>query len=357
MAKEDARMRQAHRIIEMIETDLENGKVLPPWRKTWAGEHMFPRNIRGNPYRGSNLLMLSLAPYGLPGFMTYNQVLENGGMVNAGEKSWPIIYWKFFDKEDENGKRTSTRPPMCFGSHVFNVEQCSPLSLEAVQKMQKNAESKHGRIRYGAEKNLKSLELAKDSDEATVTVRVQKLVAKWEAMVAKLQAESEGPKNAHNPIRAAERIHAGYKKASGPEVKHGGARACYSPSKDEIRMPNRTTFESAESYHLTRFHEEVHSTGHKSRLDRSELTDMAMFGDHNYSEEELTAEFGAAMLASMAGIANKTEENSAAYIRSWLKRLKDEPSLLYTAASKAQKATDLILGKTFEEKAKAEEAA
>lgn len=46
----------------------------------------------------------------------------------------------------------------------------------------------------------------------------------------------------------------------------------------------------------------VHSTGHKSRLDRLETGASAHFGSESYSKEELVAELGSATLINMLGI-------------------------------------------------------
>jgi antirestriction protein ArdC len=57
------------------------------------------------------------------------------------------------------------------------------------------------------------------------------------------------------------------------------------------------------------------------------------------------------MLCGVAGIDNSTIDNSASYINSWLRKLKDDKTLIVQAAAKAQKAADYILGTTFEEAA------
>ena len=49
-------------------------------------------------------------------------------------------------------------------------------------------------------------------------------------------------------------------------------------------------------------------------------------------------------LRGRAGIVERTLDNSAAYIASWLSRLKDDPKLVVQAAAQAQKAADFILG-------------
>jgi antirestriction protein ArdC len=62
-----------------------------------------------------------------------------------------------------------------------------------------------------------------------------------------------------------------------------------------------------------------------------------------YSKEELVAECGAAFLCGHAGIEQKVLENSAAYVRGWLKALKNDKKMLVMAAAQAQKASDYIL--------------
>lgn len=97
------------------------------------------------------------------------------------------------------------------------------------------------------------------------------------------------------------------------------------------------------------FHEMVHSTGYESRLNRDGVTGTHKFGSEDYSKEELVAEMGTAMLCGVAGIDNSTIENSASYIQSWLRQLKNDKKLVILASSKAQKAVDYILGKGGDE--------
>jgi len=79
-------------------------------------------------------------------------------------------------------------------------------------------------------------------------------------------------------------------------------------------MPARHRFVDAPHYYSALFHELIHSTGHKSRLNR---TFGARFGDELYSKEELVAEMGAAFLCAIAGIANEhTDRNTTAYLQS-----------------------------------------
>ena len=76
---------------------------------------------------------------------------------------------------------------------------------------------------------------------------------------------------------------------------------------------------------------------------------MASFSSETYSKEELVAEMGSSFIMKLLGLENKsTIENSAAYIASWLRQLRNEKKLIVSAAGKAEKATKYILGDKIE---------
>lgn len=90
-------------------------------------------------------------------------------------------------------------------------------------------------------------------------------------------------------------------------------------------------------------HELAHSTGHKDRLDRTELTKNYGTSNAARGEEELIAEISAAILASMFGV-NSDFDNTAAYVQSWLSALQDNPDMVMKSSSEAQKVVDYLLG-------------
>ena len=116
-------------------------------------------------------------------------------------------------------------------------------------------------------------------------------------------------------------------------------------------MPKPEHFQSGQDYYSVLFHELTHSTGHASRLNRKGVGgadgEWSAFGSTPYAREELVAEMGAAFLSGHAGIVERTLDNSAAYIKAWLERLKDDRRLIVQAAAAAQKAADFILSKKF----------
>jgi len=150
------------------------------------------------------------------------------------------------------------------------------------------------------------------------------------------------PERTFDPRAEADRIIEGYASPRGPAVVFRGSQPAYSIERDLVYSPEPDNFDGGDEYYVTMFHELAHSTGHEKRLGRIE---PALFGSDPYAKEELVAEMTAAMLAGLAGI-EATQENSAAYIGSWLRRLKDDRKLVVQAAAQAQKAAYLILGET-----------
>jgi len=66
------------------------------------------------------------------------------------------------------------------------------------------------------------------------------------------------------------------------------------------------------------------------------------FGSHEYSKEELVAEFGSAFMCEIAGI-DANIESSAAYIRSWSHAIRSNPDWVVSAVSKARKAVEMLV--------------
>ena len=267
-------------VTEQILAALESGTV--PWHKPWSAG--LPRNATTNrPYHGINVALLSMAPYSDPRWLTYKQSVQLGGHVRKGEHGSLITFWKQLRVQDEQDQESTKTIPLLRVYKVFNVQQCEELNLEPVQ------------------------------------TRIVEPIESATAIVA----------NMPNP----------------PSIDHdGGDRAFYRPGNDSIHMPALTSFEGAEEYHSTLFHELSHSTGHESRLNRHGMeTGIAAFGSAVYSKEELAAEFGSAFLCAHAGIQG-TLDNSAAYIDGWRRALKADNRMVVSAASQGQRAADFILG-------------
>ena len=270
------------------------GRGVVPWHRPWDAARVGAQQnaVSRRAYRGMNVFLLAPGVQG-PGFedprwLTFTQARELGGHVRRGERGRMVVFWKRLtvESETDDGEPTEKTIPLLRYYTVFNVEQCEGLRLAPLGDAPR--------------------ELA--------------------------------------PIEAAERIVREMPRR--PDLRHGGERAFYAPAVDRVTMPPRASFDSAEAYYSTLFHELTHATGHQSRLDRHGLeTGIAPFGSPVYSAEELVAEMGAAFLAAEAGLDEVTFDNSAAYVASWLRVLQDDPKLVVVAAGRAQRAADFILAR------------
>lgn len=291
-------------ITDQIIALLEAGTA--PWRKPWNAAGGMPRSLAtGKGYRGINVFLLHMSAvaqgFTSPYWATYRAIADRGGQVRKGEKGTMISFWKQYVDDNEIDPKTG-KPVRRFVLRtykVFNADQADNLAVPTTHTATKD----------------------------------------------------------HEPLAECEALITGYLKGGGPLVFHGHDQAAYSPATDELRMPSLSTFDTAEEYYSTFFHELTHSTGHKDRLARPDLLSFGHFGDRHYSKEELVAEMGAAMLAGIAGIAPVTLDNSAAYLASWLKVLRSDSKLVVQAAAQAQRAADLLQGVTFAEATSSQEAA
>lgn len=141
----------------------------------------------------------------------------------------------------------------------------------------------------------------------------------------------------NTPIENCDTVIASYKDM--PEVLSGNP--AYSKGQDKLFMPALDQFESSEEYYSTMFHELGHSTMHPTRLNRN---------SENYAKEELIAEMTACFLCGVTGIDTQVIDNQASYIATWMKKIKEDASLVVLSAGAAQKASDYILNNKFDEK-------
>lgn len=214
-------------------------------------------------------------------YATFKQIRDAGGKVKKGATSETIIFWKMVEAEDEESGET-IKIPMAKQYNVFKI--------------------------------------GKDTEGIT--------------------PKDESGKYEHEPIEEAEKIINEFENK--PRFTHESGGAHYIPAIDVLNVPPKSDFKEIHRYYSTLFHELVHSTGAKDRLNRPGVAKLDRFGSKQYSKEELVAELGAAMLCGVTGIENHTIDQSASYIQSWIKVLRNDHSLIITASQQAQKAVDYI---------------
>lgn len=267
-------------VTNRIIAQLEQNVV--PWRKPWT-EAGHPQNlVTKRRYTGINTWLLASLGYAQNYFLTYNQLQELGGKIKKGEKGHLVVFWKKLELREET--ETEKSPYVLRYYYVYNFDQC-----EGIPEV---------------------LGIPEAPGTASLISSCEEIVDQMPQC---------------------------------PIIKHGKQEACYDPKKDFISMPKQGTFSPPESYYSTLFHELIHATGHASRLSRKEVVEFDTYGSEQYGIEELTAEMGASYLSSVAGIGEKTLDNSVAYINGWLGQLKRDKRLIVYASGQAQRATDFIL--------------
>ena len=114
--------------------------------------------------------------------------------------------------------------------------------------------------------------------------------------------------------------------------------------KDEIVLPARGQFPSANHYYQTALHELGHSTGHPERMKRDTLIQgiEGGFGSPDYAREELRAEISAMMTGERVGVGHDPSRG-AAYVEGWIQALEEDPREIRRAAADAQKISDFVL--------------
>ncbi|WP_163713750.1 ArdC family protein [Mangrovibacterium lignilyticum] len=272
-------------VTNLIIERLEKGVI--PWQMPWKVENGLPQNmIHRKVYRGFNFwLLLTVADkFGSPYFLTFNQVKELGGHVLKGEKGFPVVFWKILEKEEKDG--SIDQVPFLRYYTVFNLKQTEGI------------------------------------DESKIP-------------------SSEAHDHDFDPIAQAEQVIECWTDC--PQIRYDQSHAFYSPSGDYIGMPNPRTFYKDEQFYAVLYHEATHATGHINRTGRHEKLPDHRFNSRDYSFEELVAEMGASFLCYLTGIQNATIDNSAAYIKSWIRKFKEDKKMLLIASSMAQKAVDYIL--------------
>ena len=297
MAKSNILEATANKLIKLMETEGMN------WTKPWKTSTMNngqPISIYKKEYNGINRWILgmemALNGYGSPVFATFQKWKQVGAKIKKGATSHEVVFFKtlFKTQLDEKGEEQEIKIPLMKTYRVFNADQ----------------------------------------------------VENWEG---NWLTEGEEQTQEWKDVELADLI----VENSGAEIDHiNQNQAFYMPSLDKIVMPKKEQFTDDSGYYGTMFHELVHWTGHSSRLDRKF---GARKGNDNYAKEELVAELGAAMLSAISKVDAEPRADHAKYLNGWIKGLKDQPKMIMTAASNAEKAAQFIIDQSTENSEKVKE--
>lgn len=334
-AEDRALDRFAEMMIEKIKT------IHSDWRKPWFTEGVlqWPRNLSGRKYNGMNALLLMFHSekegYQLPVFMTFERISSLNFTSNKKGERKPLT--------DENGEKL----PLV---SILKGAKSFPVFLTTFTVV--NSENKQ-KISYDDYKQLSD----KEKSEYTVYPKLQifnvfnidqtNLKESRPEFYERIREESQGvkPQNAEEMFRfpALDEMIYNNQWLCPIHLQHQN-RAYYSPSNDEIVLPEKEQFSNGEAFYGTALHEIIHSTGPEERLDR--FGPDGTSDSKEYAEEELVAELGSALIASWFGFAKNIKEDSCAYLKSWLDKLQESPEFIKSVLMNVKKATNMVIGHT-----------
>ena len=255
------------------------------WEKPFISS--FARNITTKKtYRGINILLLNCAAteqkFTSAVWGTFKQWKDKGFTVRKGEKATTVLFWKplTFKTELENEE---TGEIDISESHTYMARCYSVFNGSQIEGFTSEIEKEEFMLSPNAQTFFANTNIAYD---------------------------------------------------------YGCLFAAYSPEKDLVCMPNRSDFINEQGFVSTLAHETIHATGHKNRLNRDF---SGHFGAESYAFEELVADIGAGFVSSYLGYNYQFSKDNLAYLKSWLKVLKNDKRAIFKACSEAQRAFDYLM--------------
>jgi antirestriction protein ArdC len=283
-------------------------KDLLPWRRMWnggtTGQHH--NAVTGKPYRGVNPLVLQL---------------------HAAEHGFQATAWGTFNQWKSLGCFINRRPDNVEPGHWgANLAVYVPIT-----------------------KSKDSTEVDADADQDEEEEDVFWILKRFTVFNADQVSGRAAERFRH--VEPVGDVQPDYQPAeeliakSGADIRFGGDRAFYrlpSPegswpnhtSGDFIQLPPKSCFVNG-SFYPTALHELGHWSEVRVGWDREK---------NGYAMGELIAEMGACFLATELGVPNgEPLENHAAYLKSWLSAMKNDPNFIFTASRQASKVCDFLL--------------
>ena len=265
-----------------------------PWQRPWtevASAGLAMNGVSSRHYNGVNALLLMMTAqaegYTENRWFTFKQANDLGAKVRKGSKSTPVYFFKMLDARGPEVEEKGVAPA------AARHERQIPFLTEY-------------RVFHASQ--IEGIEALQQ------------------------------PERQWSPIEAVQQL----VKRMQPEIRYGGDRAFYAPGlgRDVIHMPSEGAFPSAEAHAGTLAHELGHWTGAEHRLNRT----FGAWGTEAYAAEELRAEIFSACLCAELGVATPFD-NHAAYVGSWVKKLREDKFEIFRAAKDARRMVDFVTGR------------
>lgn len=295
MNTQDLYKEQANALYDLIMASSQE------WRKSWSSEDFFQRNgLTDTPYSNLNQsLLFSVAiAKGLedPRWLTFNQAQSNDLKVKKGSKGYPIykLITTYERKmKDENGK---------------------PLKDKDGRELKEEVAFSKPILKKFTVFNANDIEGIEPYKKAILSPEQEALLKQENYALAEETIKIFCEKN-----------NITLKEIPSSRAFHSYAQSNNGATDKQVVIPLKAQFDSLDEYFSTLFHEVGHATKHLGiRINQETDTEKGnIFGSRNYAREELTAELTALFLCKQFKIdsseAATREQNSLAYLKSWIK--------------------------------------
>ena len=299
--------RIAEQMVNYVETfghmPWQSGLIMTAVRESITG-YITENTILGSsgtPYTGANLMLAAMAieknGWSCRHFFTFNRVKELGGSVNPGAKATFIQRAVF--------------------GYFLNGERLTEKEAKEAQREGQDVDELYLGIREYCVFNGEQTSLDWQKIDAEDREKAKKKTNQNEA---KFRQDLKAEDILNDYTRGCEIYYTSPRRGDGT----------YYPVADYIEVAPPTAYKTPANFYTTLFHEMIHATSHKTRLNRK------------------IAEFGASLLMSFtdSGV-NQTIDNSTNYLESWSRSIKEEGAdfakTLAQAIPKSIKAVEFIL--------------
>lgn len=322
MNTQDLYKEQANALYDLIMASSQE------WRKSWSSEDFFQRNgLTDTPYSNLNQsLLFSVAiAKGLedPRWLTFNQAQSNDLKVKKGSKGYPIykLITTYERKmKDENGK---------------------PLKDKDGRELKEEVAFSKPILKKFTVFNANDIEGIEPYKKAILSPEQEALLKQENYALAEETIKIFCEKN-----------NITLKEIPSSRAFHSYAQSNNGATDKQVVIPLKAQFDSLDEYFSTLFHEVGHATKHLGiRINQETDTEKGnIFGSRNYAREELTAELTALFLCKQFKIdsseAAMREQNSLAYLKSWIKGGLLTKEDFQTATIEANRSAKAILADT-----------
>lgn len=298
----------------IVERILNNAKEegIMPWQRTYRVIPAY-NGESGKKYRGINRFMLPEGEYLTANQLnSYNKSHKTDYKFQKGIFWFPVVFYKVNKKELSTAEVKKLSESIDIGDlskdHFIGYKDGYYYEVvNGVVSQNKNV------LRYY---NVADVQYFKDSDGNPYP-------SLYSDDIVKIESEE--------PLKIIE----DYVKRENIRTKTYTGVPCYIEDDDMVMF--NLLESSSNSYLISAFHELVHSTKHKSRLNRKDLSK---------GEEEIIAEMASWMLCSELGcIDDIMLENSLSYMNYWSKTVNDLKNNFIWLVSLAESAVNYILNR------------